>query len=350
MEAEGEASGLSNQVTVAGGGAPAVASATNPITIGTPTSGGIVKADGWLSNADGTIDAQAGSHPYTATLIFDLGTALNEKNEVEFPGGEVRDLQTKVPTGFIGDLHSFPQCTNVKLLHDECPAASMVGQLKALSPAFSSIQKQVFDMVPRPGTPAELAFEYAGVPVYITFSVQTGGDYAIIAHVNPLAQRETYQAMLTLWGVPEESSRNRWRNREGGCTQEEIEKASGVEDVVDYCLVQSSPTIKPFLTLPTSCGAPQQFSFAEFSAWQDPNARSESSFLTHDASGTPTGFTGCEALPFEQEITASLETNKTDSATGLTVDVKPSLGGLESPPGWRALTSKARKSRCPKAS
>ncbi len=77
VEAEGAASGLKNRVSIAGGGALVPASTEDPITVstGVPTEA-ITQADGWFSNADGTIDTQAGSHPYTATTVFDLATAL----------------------------------------------------------------------------------------------------------------------------------------------------------------------------------------------------------------------------------------------------------------------------------
>jgi hypothetical protein len=331
VEAEAEASGLTNHVSIAGGAAAAPASTTDPITVSSQRApGGITNADAWFTNADGTTDVQAGSHPYEATFVFNVATALNAQDRGYLPGSEIRDFETRVPPGFIGNLNTVPQCSHLQLLHTECPPGSMVGLLKALSPSVGASTKQIFNMVPEAGTPAELGFEYAGIPVYITFSVRSGSDYSIVAHVNDLPQRTTYQAILTLWGVPNEASHDRWRNREGGCSQEEIEKASGVEDVVDYCLEQSAPPIQPFLTLPTSCGEPQSILFRAVSGWQEPAFHSEFGFHTHDAS---VGFSGCEAIGVQIGFTTAIETSRSDSPTGLTADVKPSLGGLEEPEG-----------------
>jgi hypothetical protein len=335
VEATAEATGLTNHVAIAGGGAIEPAATTDPVTISSqPASGGVTHADAWFSNADGTVDRQAGSHPYTATFVFDVATALNSEGEATFPGSEVRNLETTVPPGFIGDLHSMPECTREQLITSSCPPASMVGLLKAPSPFFLSIQAGVFNMVPPPGAPAELGFEYGNVPVYISFKVHTGGNYAIVARVNNIPQRNIFQSALTLWGVPEEASHDRWRYREGGCSQAEMESRAGfaAEDV-DYCLAPEDPIVTPFLSLPTECGVAQPFAFKELSGWQEPGATSEVSFLSHDAEGKEAGFTGCESLVFEPAITTSPDTAKADTPTGLTVEVKPPVGGLQEPTG-----------------
>src|SRR5580693_5227837 len=62
-----------NHVTVGGGGAAGSASVQEPVTISSkPAPFGFAAADGWFSNSDGTIDTQAGSHPYEATFSFDF--------------------------------------------------------------------------------------------------------------------------------------------------------------------------------------------------------------------------------------------------------------------------------------
>jgi hypothetical protein len=333
VEADVEATHLTNRVAIAGGGALAPATTEDPVTISSqPAAGGLAQSDVWFSNADGTVDRQAGSHPYTATFVFTAATALNATKEAYFPGGEIRDLETRVPPGFIGDLHNTPQCTREQLLSTACPASSMVGLLK--TSAFTSVGnvKQVFNMAPQPGEPAELGFEYAGFQVYISFSVRTGGDYAIVARVNNIPQVAVFQSILTLWGVPGEASHDRWRAKEGGCTQEELKEAKiPGEFGHSYCTAPQVPIETPFLTLPTSCGEAQPFAFRELSGWQEPDATSEVAFFSHDGNDKPAGFAGCGALAFEPSITTSTDTAKADTPVGLTVDVKPPLGGLETP-------------------
>jgi hypothetical protein len=330
VEAGAEESGLTNKVAISGGGAPNAASTEDPITVSSqPAHGGLISATGWLSNADGTIDTQAGSHPYTATFIFDVATALNSEREGFIPGSEIRDLESRVPPGLVGDFHNMAQCRQDELVIEKCPPASMVGAL-ALGSWATPLEKPVFNMVPPPGEPAELGFVLGGVNVNISFSVRTGGDNGVVAHVENIPQRLTYQSILTLWGVPEDESHNRWRGAEGGCTQQEMEEPVFGNEV-DYCARQQHPIMQSVLTLPTACGSPQPFVFRELSGWQEPDAFTEAGFMSRDATETPIGFAGCEALAFEPDITAAPDTERADSTAGFTAEVRPSLGGLEEP-------------------
>jgi hypothetical protein len=334
VEAAAEASEVKNHVAIAGGGAPGPAATEDPVTVSSalPTNP-VTQADAWFSNADGTVDTQAGAHPYTATFVFDTATGLNSKGNAFFPAGEIRDLETRVPPGFVGDLHNTAQCTRQQLLLEECPVASMVGSLKS-SIMADTFTKQVFNIVPPPGVAAEVGFEYDTNTVYISFTVQTGSDYGIVAHVNNIPKKEVFQSILTLWGVPEEASHDRWRGvLEGGCTQEEIEKVAGFGRF-NYCTEQTSAVVTPFLTLPTSCGAAQPFSFRSLNTWQDAAVSPAVGFVSHDESDRPTGFTGCESLVFEPTVSTSPDTAKGDTPAGLTVEVKPPLGGLEVPGGF----------------
>ena len=334
VEASTEESGLTNHASIEGGGATTSASTTDPVTVSSvPAKGGLTQADAWFSNANGTVDAQAGSHPYTTTFVFNVATAVNKDKEVFLPESEIRDLETQLPPGFIGDLHGFAECTRGQLLAEECPSASMVGTLRGSAPGFQSAQKQVFNMVPAPGQPAELGFEYSNVPVFIKFTVRTGGDYGFVAHVIVPA-RIIYQTILTLWGVPAEKSHNRWRAKEGGCSKADMTNRELVgADEVDYCIPLQGPVIAPVLTLPTSCGAPQPFALREVDGWQEPAAKSEIRFDTHDSNGNPVGFTGCGALGLEPAFSAVTDTARADSPSGLTAKVIPPLGGLEEPEG-----------------
>lgn len=330
VEGSGEASGLKNKVAIAGGGAPEPATTTDPVTISThPPHGGLASANTWFSNANGTLDRQAGSHPYTAAFNYTVVSSLKSDGEISFPGGELRDLEATVPPGFVGNLSSIPQCRQYEVTTEKCPPGSVVGILSIKTP-LSAFRQRVYNMVPPPGEPAQLGFDLASTNVTINFSVRTGGDYSIVANVNNIPQDEVFSSTLLLWGVPEEASHNRWRAPEDGCTQEEIEHPV-LGDEVNYCAAQQKPIMEPFLTLPTSCEGPQPFAFRELNSWLDPEARSEVAFPSHDASGAPAGFTGCEALAFEPSISTSPDTGRADTPAGLTVEVKPPLGGLTQP-------------------
>jgi hypothetical protein len=337
VEAAEEASGLVNHVSIAGGGAPAPASTENAMTVSaTPAKGGLTGWDAWFSNADGTIDTQAGSHPYEMTTVFDLATALNSEEEGVLAGGEVRDLEVQLPPGFVGDTLAVPECTRTELSggneHGACPAASAVGILEAGTTSFP-IDHPVYNMVPPPGEPAEFGVKIDGVISYLDFSVRTGGDDGITVHINNIAARVIQESILTLWGTPEERSHNRWRTgRPGGCSQSEMEQNPPTNYEESYCSAQQYPEVKSLLTLPTSCGeAEPAFLIHDLSSWQDPSAESELTTRLHNGIGRSTSFTGCEDLAFDPQVTTSPDTGKSDTPTGLTVEVTPPVGGLEEP-------------------
>jgi uncharacterized repeat protein (TIGR01451 family) len=102
-----------NRATIAGGGAPASASTEGPVTISsTPAAGGITNWDVWFSNADGTLDTQAGSHPYEASFSVNFASEI-AKVVLIGPygptGGEVRNIETRLPAGFIGNPTVVPE-------------------------------------------------------------------------------------------------------------------------------------------------------------------------------------------------------------------------------------------------
>ncbi len=318
-----------NRVEITGGHALAPASTENPITISSrPAPGGLVSADAWFSKADGEVDTQAGSHPYTATFVYNLATALNAEKGWYRPGGDLRNISVKLPAGFAGNLHNMPQCAANELRSERCSPSTMVGNL-AVEGSIVPLERRVFNMVPPQGTPGELGFVLEGVPVYINFSVDTGSDYAVVSQATNLPQEETYQAIVTLWGSPEEASHDRWRGIEGGCTEKEMNEPVLEKGEIKYCARPQGPIVSPLFTLPTSCAGPGTFAFRELSSWQLPDETSEIAVATHTADGAPVGFTGCEAVEFEPTITTSLGTAAADTPTGVSVEVKPPLGGLE---------------------
>jgi uncharacterized repeat protein (TIGR01451 family) len=317
-----------NHVTIAGGGAPTPASTVDPITISsTPPGFAFVGWDAWFSNADGTFDTQAGSHPYSATFSFDLANVPTESPQLFDPaGGTVRDIEVRLPPGLVGDPYAVSQCTR-QLLDTEggCPPASQVGFIDntVIEGSFQD-RKQVFNMVPPAGVPAELGFTINGINVLLDVGVRSGSDYGLTTHINDTPQREVLASVLTLWGVPGDASHNRWRDAvQDGCRKEE-------EGTPNCPSPGGSP--KPFLTLPTSCTGPQVFSI-QADTWENPDVTSGLSFESHDSNGVPTGLTGCEHLGFGPLMSVAPDTSQADTPTGLTVDVKPPVGGLLDPQG-----------------
>jgi hypothetical protein len=318
-----------NRVTVAGGGAPTPASTTDPITISSnPAPFGFTGFDVWFSNADGTLDTQAGSHPYAATFSFALTTDLEKNGEANGGGNIARNIEVELPPGFVGDPTAVPQCSRQDFIGERCPRASEVGIIDVET--FFDLGFQVFNLVPPPGVPAEFGFHYLGVATYIDTAVRSGSDYGITSRVPNAPQRETHNSVLILWGNPEAASHDRWRgfNFAGEpCSEEDILQAGTA------CSKVQNPAPKPFLTLPTACAGPGKFTIRA-NSWEHPELGTiEKSFLWHDSNDNPTGLTGCEHLGFAPTLTAAPDTSSADTPAGLTVEVKPPVGGLSEPEG-----------------
>jgi hypothetical protein len=315
-----------NHVIVGGGGAPSTASTSDPIAISSTaapfefTNFGV-----WFSNADGTLDTQAGSHPYAAMFNFDLSTILTKEGELSNGENETRDIEILTPPGFVGDPAALPQCSRAKFLVGRCPDASQIGIIRVETLSFPAIL-QVFNLVPPPGVPADFGFTLGGINTFVEASVRSGSDYGITAHINNTPQKIVQGADTILWGVPGDQTHDRWHSgNDDGCTPEEIEQSG------NQCSTVGHPVVTPFLTLPTACGAPLKFTIRATS-WQHPQQPAiERSVYWDDGNEEPTGITGCESLDFGPTFTTSPDTTRADAPAGLTVDVRSPVGGLEDP-------------------
>jgi hypothetical protein len=308
-----------NRVTVVGGGALSPASTSDPVTVSAgQTPFGFAGADAWFTNADGTVDTQAGSHPYEATFVFDMNEVINKEDfpEIQDAGGEPRNLTFSLPSGFVGDPNTVVRCSEVQFNEEACPAASQVGIMNAEAPGENYFGSRagfesspVFNLVPPAGQPAEFGFQVLEINTKIGTSVRSGSDYGLTSIANNIPQRDVIDSTVTLWGEPGDPSHK--AHRVGHPAE-----AEGV----------------PFLTLPTSCEGPQSFTLT-VNEWEHPDVVAHTSFQTHNADHEPTGFTGCETLSFGTSLTTAPDTSNADSPAGLSVEVRPQLGGLLAPEG-----------------
>jgi hypothetical protein len=309
---------LANQVSVSGGGAIATVSDSSSLTIAaTPAGFGLADADAWFTNANGTVDTQAGSHPYSVIAAF----ALNANGEARSAAGEEpRDLTANLPPGMIGDQRAAPRCTREQFDAEECPASTQVGvaQIGLALGAGRPLRLTfpLYNLTPPPGSPAQFGFDLLGVHAFFDASVRSGSDYGITVRVNDIPQRAVVTGAVTIWGVPSEPSHN-------------AQRCAKVEGST-ICGLSSGAAQVPFLTLPTSCNGPQTFSTSAQS-WR--GAQSTSSFLIRGSSGAPSGFTGCERLGFAPAIAVAPETPDADTPAGLETEVRTPVEGLLNPEG-----------------
>jgi hypothetical protein len=299
---------------------------------GAGASFGIMGFDGSAGNRDGSPDTQAGSHPYTFTTSIHLNTTIIEiggTNEVA-PDGNVKDIRVETPAGLAGDPTAIPTCTDRQLLEGSglggCPLASQIGQLTVRLLVVGELTIPVFNMVPLPGEPAQFGAAVVGVPVYIDTHVRSGGDYGLtvtLSNVTTLAPISS--SVLRLWGVPGDPGHDAMRGAfchgdpaiSGNC------EGGGVS-------TNASP--RPFLTLPTSCVGPQETRLS-VDSWQAPGEFQGASFLTHDTTGSPIGYDGCNRLDFSPSIAVQPDSSVADSPTGVHVDLHVPPAGLQDPEG-----------------
>jgi hypothetical protein len=299
---------VENELAISGGGALVAAQATNTLTISsTPAKFGFSDTDAWFTSAEGTVDRQAGSHPYEFTFNFAMNT-----NAKEIPIGEARKIEVNLPPGLIGNTKTVEECTREQFDDERCPTASQIGVaptgLAGLIP--SAFLFPVYNMVPPGGHPAEFAFSIFNVDVFLDAVVRSDGDYGITVHVNNIPQHFIVTNSVQIWGVPADPSHDWERvcNGEYGC---------------------SSPAAQaPFLTLPTSCTGPQEYS-ASVNEWGEESVVDRASFLSHDQKGAPFGLAGCGLLGFKPEIAVAPDTSYADTPAGLTVELKTPQEALE---------------------
>ena len=290
------ASGLMDDVVVSGGGAAGEWSSTVPVRFGSASVGlGFSNFDAWFTNANGTTDLQAGSHPYETTVAFAFNTVI-EEGEERPAGGDPRNIDIELPPGLVGDPDAVGKCTRAEFEASEfggvCPASSVVGEDIA-NAAGQIVPATIYNMVPPRGVAAQFAFDVENVRTYLNARVRSGGDYGITVHTENVLQDEVVADSATFWGVP----------------------PGGGESA-------------PFLTLPSSCNTLLSFGASIHGTWENENAEAEGSFQTHDAEGAPStiepdSISGCDKLVhFEPEIAISPETTESDTPTGLTADLK----------------------------
>jgi hypothetical protein len=310
-----EASGtLHNSVTITGGGARWVTASTPTVISGKPAGFGY-QMESMAINADGSVDTQAGSHPYEFTDVLKLNTTLNSHGSVLAAGGLVKDVSVDVPAGLLGNPTVVPQCSP-KDFHDVasiygniCPPDTQVGVFRVVGTQgyepSGAVPTAIYNLVPPPGSPASFGFVIGSVTVTLSASVRTGGDYGITIDSRDIAEViQPLELVTTFWGVPADPS------HDGGRYDPVTEKYG----------VASEQSLKPFLRMPTSCNGPM-VTTARLRSWADLKTWVSSTYESVDDGGSPAGLSGCEKLDFGPKIRVQSSVSAADSPLGYDVDV-----------------------------
>jgi hypothetical protein len=307
------ASGEDGEVTVTGGGVPP-ASLRRPIMVSsTPAPFGIENYELSPEAEEGSVDSQAGSHPFqmTTTLALNRVPVIRAGKLVPGEAGLVKDLDFKWPPGLIGNPSASPRCSALQFGQAACPQDSAVGvaTVTGYEPTNLGLMEftvPLYNVEPEAGEPARFAFNFNlgtnATFVFIDPSVRSGGDYGVAVSVkNTTESLELLSSVVTVWGTPGDPRHDQSR---GSCVETAPEEP---------CALPDGPAPRPFLRLPTSCTLSLRNS-VEANSWLDPAA-----FLEADDPGATPG--GCSQVPFTPTIEARPTTTAPDSPSGLHFDL-----------------------------
>jgi hypothetical protein len=254
-------------------------------------------------NRDGTVDTVAGSHPYEYRVSFEFNQ--DEAGDAE---GSARDVVVQLPPGLVGNATATPRCSRQAFEGEvpSCPADTQIGTLDALfrAPGVASLEPKgsVYNLVPPEGVAASFGFTGAGFEAIENASLVHGGDgYAVSVVSNNVSMAGLLSVSQSIWGVPAD----RGHDAERECITPE-----GFH--VRPCTIEAP--LKPFLTLPTSCGGP-------LSTLLDADSAEAPGAYVPPAEFLSPALIGCEALDFTPSILVQPETSAAATPTGLHVDL-----------------------------
>jgi hypothetical protein len=258
------------------------------------------------TNEDGSIDTQAGSHPYEYTVSFEFNQDAEERVE-----GNASQLILDLPPGLVGNPQALPQCKRADFVFNltpACPGDTQVGlaDLKANRGGIIG-HLPVYNLTPSPGVPATLGVTIASNNSFQDASVRSGSDFGIrISDLTLPTGTEIQSVSEHIWGLPMDGSHDAERYCPNPISPE-LAQIAGCE---------SNAPLDSFLTLPARCGEPLETTI-KVSSLQEPGNVQEATTLSTNEAEEPVGLDGCNALQFEPKITSQPTTNLADSPTGL---------------------------------
>jgi hypothetical protein len=290
---------------------------------------------------DGSVDHQAGSHPYRLTTTVNLNLAAESPGEpgIPFSDGDLRELRLDLPPGLIENPTAVAQCSLAQfqtprsspfeepsLSGESCPDDTQIGVVTVASSHAGGLRTfGVFNLQPPPGAPAEIGFNPYGSPlVFVSEVRQAEGEYQLSERAQAIPQQVDISGLrITLWGTPWSPSHNFER---GDCL-DEAEPDSPWENGCDAGSSQQ-PSLA-YLTLPSDCGDPLVYGVTATS-WQQPGTTVRRQF-TRFNEGEPLQLEGCGAIGFAPTAQAFVANPRASSPSGFDFDLDVDSEGLLRP-------------------
>lgn len=271
-----------------------------------------------FEDEEGNPVTQAGAHPYALKLEF----ALNTKEGGQTEGGAMRDLIVDLPPGLIGNPQALAACSRQDFEAAQCSGATQIGVLHTILPGVGEALGALYNLVPPPGSAAQVGFSNLGFTLLGSAGVRTEEGYGVrVTNLNlPL---EASAGTATIWGTPADESHDFERGNE---LQGESTDAAHL----------------PYLTLPTSCQAAPELTLRADSKFA-PGAYAPETVSLLDEGGNPQALSGCEAVPFNPSLAAAPSTDQAESASGLGLQLSLPNKGLLNPKAGAVVETEPRK-------
>src|SRR5215212_8145570 len=230
------------------------------------------KAEVSKSDTPGDFETQAGATPFSGVTDFSFNSNLL------FPDGNVKDIRVDLPPGLISNPQATPKCTEEQF--PSCRANTQLGTEDLTVFGGVTVSAAVYNMVPKPGQVSLFSFNTPVGRTDIVGGIRDKSDYGLFFTISDVPQNANLtRSVLTFWGNPPA------QNGSGG------------------------PSVS-FIRLPTSCSGPQTTKLT---------VTSYAGETVTATSTTPTGATGCDALPFAPKLTATTHAARTGKPAGLSV-------------------------------
>ncbi|HTR75731.1 MAG TPA: hypothetical protein VMH33_10820 [Solirubrobacterales bacterium] len=256
-------------------------------------------------NEGGTLDFQAGSHPYEWTLKIEMNQDGGGK-----PEGKLSSLTVALPAGMVANPTALPRCPAAAFegIQARCPGDSQVGvvNLEVLG-QIPGPSGAVYNLTQPFGVPGSIGFSAANYNSFQEASLRSSTDFGITAGDTTIPTALQIQSIEeTIWGVPAAPVHDAQRL----CFENGL--------FVHGCASGAQPP-KPFFTMPTSCGAPLATTVTVESLEGETDQRTIES---EAEGGGLEGLSGCNAETFEPSASFQPTTNKADSPTGLEANIE----------------------------
>jgi hypothetical protein len=325
VEEEGQS--VSNLVKVSGGGAPPASIDQSTAVSGEPAPFGLESLATEASGLDGSLDTQAGDHPYEFTTTYFWNTDAQSGVTAASPE-QPKDFVVNLPPGFVGNPQVVNKCPQYLARNEACPLSSQIGVARIYTGVAQHVVNRelgvspIFNEVPDRGVAAQFVFSIGGLPTTLFATVSHDTNYAVRIVVKGIQQGVLNYSLLTgisttFFGTP--------------LTDPDIDNLS------------VGAANKSFLQNPVNCAAGPLSTSVAMDSWQHPAswlANGSPNLADPNWKTTPPqvvypSMTGCDMLQFEPSIQLTPDTTQADEPVGLNVTVKVPQG----PGAWPALVT-----------